>query len=79
MGEWRTIESAPRGDEESGPFFDVMWKGDITRYGHVRRVINCYREGDVVKVKHGYPAVWTIFRPQPTHWTPAPPAGEDAR
>lgn len=74
MADWQPIESAPEGDEDDGPFFDVVWAGMEHRYLPVQaRAINCFKERGVVKMQHGYPAVTTIFRPQPTHWMPEPP------
>lgn len=71
--EWQPIETAPEGNDTDGPFFDVTWLGEQHRYLPVpSRCINCYKEGSVVKMVHGYPAVWTIFNPQPTHWMPGP-------
>lgn len=72
---WRVIETAPPGNSQDGPFFDVTWVGDTHRYLPVpSREVDCYREGNIIKRKHGYPALVTIFIPQPTHWMPGPPA-----
>lgn len=77
---WRPIETAPIGNEEAGPFFDVMWSGEKHRYLPVpARAIDCYRDqSGTVKMKHGYPSVTTVFNPQPTHWMSLPeqPAAE---
>lgn len=73
---WQPIETAPEGNERSGPFFDVAWAGRMHRYlPVVARAIDCFKDRGVVKMKHGYPAVTTIFNPQPTHWMvrPSPP------
>lgn len=71
---WQPIETAPEGNEDEGPFFDVTWAGEQHDYLPVpARAINCYRERGTVKMQHGYPAITTIFRPQPTHWM-LPPA-----
>lgn len=75
---WQVIETAPKGDDENGPFFDVAWEGVRHAYLPVgRRVMNCYRRGNVIACKHGYPAVTTIFNPQPTHWLEVPEVGLD--
>lgn len=72
--DWQDISTAPEGNDTDGPFFDVTWLGERHRYLPVpKRAINCYKQNGVVKVVHGYPAVWTTFRPQPTHWMPIPP------
>ena len=66
---WQPIDTAPEGNDTDGPFFDVAWAGSD------RRVIGCYKcpqHGGVIMLCHGYPAVWTVFQPQPTHWTPQP-------
>lgn len=71
--DWQPIETAPKGNEDDGPFFDVCWKDMGHDYKPVmRRFIDCYRTGNTVKMQHGYPAVTTIFDPQPTHWRPEP-------
>lgn len=80
MTDWQPIETAPEGDSEAGPFFDVTWAGEKHRYLPVPyRLIDCYRERGVVKRKHDYPAMTTIFRPQPTHWMQVsdPPEGAE--
>lgn len=61
---WQPINTAPKGNDEDGPFFEVAWAGED------RHVIDCHRVGDTIKLKHGYPAIWTVFNPQPTHWRP---------
>jgi hypothetical protein len=79
MGEWQPIESAPQGNEESGPFFDVLWAGEMHTYLPVpRREINCYRRGSRIHRQHGYPSVTTVYRHGPTHWMPLPPPPVDA-
>lgn len=79
---WRPIETAPEGNGADGPFFDVTWLGEEHRYLPLpSRAIDCYRERGVVKCKHGFPSVTTIFNPQPTHWMPlpeAPASGDDS-
>lgn len=73
MSDWQPIETAPMGDEENGPFFDVIWADQPHAYLPVlRRVINCFRRGSTIACKHGYPAVLTIFNPPPTHWLAIP-------
>lgn len=70
---WQPIETAPEGDEDSGPLFDVTWAGERHRYLPVpRRETDCFKERGVIKRKHGYPSLITVFNPQPTHWMPLP-------
>lgn len=74
---WQPIETAPEGNDTDGPLFDVTWLGEQHRYLPLpSRAIDCYRERGTVKMKHGYPAVTTIFNPQPTHWMAHPGAAE---
>ncbi|ARR54583.1 hypothetical protein HY78_14655 [Rhizorhabdus wittichii DC-6] len=66
---WQPIAEAPAGDDTDGPFFDVAWSG------RAERLIGCYKDrrtGNIM-LKHGYPAVWTIFNPPPSHFM-IPPA-----
>lgn len=75
MDGWQPISTAPQGDEENGPFFDVTWAGQNHRYLPVpRREIDCFRRGDLIHRQHGYPAVTTVFCGDnpPTHWRPRP-------
>jgi hypothetical protein len=55
MSEWQPIETVPK----DGSLFDAWIKG--------RRITDCHFERGAVMKKHGYPAVWTVFNPQPTH------------
>lgn len=72
-GEWQPIETAPIGNEENGPFFDVCWSGSTHRYLPVlAREVDCYRRGNSIARQHGYPSMTTIFLDRPTHWRPSP-------
>lgn len=70
---WQPIETAPEGNEDDGPFFDVTWAGKMHRYLPVPyRLTDCYmRNGRVFRL-HGYPSMTTAFVEQPTHWMPNP-------
>lgn len=71
---WQPISEAPVGDEDNGPFFDVMWADEMHRYLPVpRREIDCYRRGNSIARQHGYPSMTTIFTRKPTHFMIAPP------
>lgn len=77
---WQPIESAPEGNEDDGPFFDVAWIGETHRYLPVlRRAVDCYRQRGSIKRQHSFPAMTTVFLRKPTHWKatpalPTPPA-----
>lgn len=66
---WQPIDTAPLGDEDNGPFFDVCWQGETHRYLPVLlRETDCYNDGRGIKRQHSYPAVTIVFLRKPTHW-----------
>jgi hypothetical protein len=61
----QAIETCPK----DGTLFDAYWFDDE---GCFRRMADCHFANNAVQRTHGYPTMRTVFRPQPTHWTPRP-------
>lgn len=67
---WSPIESLPK----DAVLFDVWFEEG-------QRAIDCHWSAahKAVALKHSYPSITTIFRPQPTHWRPLPTPPTAAR